>query len=545
MKKLALLTTILFMLIACNSSFDENILSLSESQVRSISENEWISLNNGAYVMSDGSDYLLEGDIVLTKEQVNLLTQLQTRSGFIKLPDYRWPNDRIYYTTASDFAKTTDLDQAIKHIEGYTNLRFFKRTTESNFIEFVNDSKSTNSQLGMVGGKQLIKVAPWAQWYSIVHEIGHAIGLIHEHTRYDRDDYITVHWDNIPSEKAHNYDKYNPVFWGISNVTTPFDYESIMIYASKTLKPDCNDESKPVITKKDGSLINPTYRLSQEDIISINKLYPGHIFISGDESILLPTYSGTYLLLGNVPKYANIQWKVSPEGSANIIKGQGTYVATLDIVNNMIKTLEATVTYPITGEVKKTSFNIRASQAPIVTDINVSQYCQIDGDYTLQAFTTDPTATCTWTCEGVGKAVFHELCYPEDASFIDYPNLFTEVSFDQKGTYDITVNATNKHGSYTYTKHGVYINESVGSGYFSITPNPVINTNKIEIILDSKQKIIEKCNITIYKGKDIIYENESTEKRTQIDVSSFSNGRYKVRLNREGQVYQQELYISK
>lgn len=32
---------------------------------------------------------------------------------------------------------------------------------------------------------------------NIVHEIAHSLGFFHEHSRPDRDDYVTVHWDNI------------------------------------------------------------------------------------------------------------------------------------------------------------------------------------------------------------------------------------------------------------------------------------------------------------------------------------------------------------
>ena len=35
----------------------------------------------------------------------------------------------------------------------------------------------------------------------------HAIGFFHEHTRLDRDQYVTIHWGNIEKGKANQYVK--------------------------------------------------------------------------------------------------------------------------------------------------------------------------------------------------------------------------------------------------------------------------------------------------------------------------------------------------
>ncbi|VDM66487.1 unnamed protein product [Strongylus vulgaris] len=41
----------------------------------------------------------------------------------------------------------------------------------------------------------------------IIHELLHVIGLWHEHMREDRDQYITVLWDNVQKGKFPKYNK--------------------------------------------------------------------------------------------------------------------------------------------------------------------------------------------------------------------------------------------------------------------------------------------------------------------------------------------------
>ncbi len=43
---------------------------------------------------------------------------------------------------------------------------------------------------------------------TVMHELIHSIGFVHEQSRTDRDDYVTVHWDNIKEGKESNFAKY-------------------------------------------------------------------------------------------------------------------------------------------------------------------------------------------------------------------------------------------------------------------------------------------------------------------------------------------------
>lgn len=58
---------------------------------------------------------------------------------------------------------------------------------------------SCSSAIGMVGGTQKITLTPDCvrEKGTIIHEFLHALGFFHEHSRPDRDKYITVIPENI------------------------------------------------------------------------------------------------------------------------------------------------------------------------------------------------------------------------------------------------------------------------------------------------------------------------------------------------------------
>jgi astacin len=71
-----------------------------------------------------------------------------------------------------------------------------------------------------------------------MHELGHAIGLFHEQSRPDRDDTVTINWNNI-------YPSYYPQFEE-ANLTeaqtygVPYDVGSLMHYGSTVSILSCN-----------------------------------------------------------------------------------------------------------------------------------------------------------------------------------------------------------------------------------------------------------------------------------------------------------------
>ena len=547
MKRIFIYLFFVFSLISCTQEFesmDFAKIELVEASLKATDEG-WLSLNNGTYAQKTPGGYVLEGDIILSEAQIKSLTEPVSRGGYISDINKRWPYGLIYYTVANDFAKLAELNAAIEHYNQYTHIRFVPKNSSSNdYIEFVNHPTSTNSSYGMVGGKQYINVAGWAQTHSIAHEMGHAIGLIHEQSRHDRDNYIVVHWDNIKNDKRHNFDKMTSANSGVSTVTTNYDYESLMHYPS--IVTDNNfaiNTELPVMTKINGGHIGINYQLSKEDIVTINNLYPIDIEIFGDKYCLLPNCVTEYSVWGNIPELATVQWSMYPANSGTIISGQGTKNVQVRITNDNIQYIQAVITYPRTGQVFTERLNIQASYVPIVSDIELFKYCQGDGGYTLKAVSTDKQANCYWSYEG-GQADFSELTFPYDALFLETPSLFKEIYFYTPGIYNITVSASNSYGASSFTKSGLYIYDTVSSSGFILSPNPVVNTEEVNLMIVDKTRIFDnEYIISVYKDNQLVIYLKSCELQNKLDVSTLQDGEYLVVLDKNGTKAEQKLFI--
>ncbi|MEE9321592.1 MAG: M12 family metallopeptidase [Granulosicoccus sp.] len=168
----------------------------------------------------------------------------------------------------------------------------------SDYIRF-QTGPGCASWVGRQGGEQEVWIAPSCSAGSVMHEIGHALGLEHEHTRSDRDQHIQINWDNIDPEKWHNFDKAP----ASAELLGDYDYDSIMHYGRTNFSVNGMDTIAP--------LANAAPNLGQRsapsagDIASIARLYASDLSLATKVTLLPGLTEVTLYVTNNVEQGAH------------------------------------------------------------------------------------------------------------------------------------------------------------------------------------------------------------------------------------------------
>lgn len=248
---------------------------------------------------------VLEGDILLGMVDSNgRLASLRGRGIGTTSQFLIWPDGIIPYERPvnNSLVQQANVDEAIAHWSEHTTLKFVERTSENadqynSYLRFT-DSMGCASNVGKIGGPQAVYISDACSVGSVIHEIGHAVGLFHEHTRPDRDNFVTIDWDEIVADKHPNFALQTQQVATYS----PYDYGSIMHYGAYFFSKS-GAAARPTIIVDAGIEIGQREALSLLDIVSINNMYQTDLALESPSFV--PTDAGLEINL-SAYNYGNL-----------------------------------------------------------------------------------------------------------------------------------------------------------------------------------------------------------------------------------------------
>jgi hypothetical protein len=133
-------------------------------------------------------------------------------------------------------------------METGAKIKFVPRTTETAYVNFTGKLDAGNNTT-FDGYREATRVdvnitafwwrqGPWMP----AHELGHVLGFHHEHQRWDRDKFVTIHYEHIKPGRESDYDWIPKTNWIVA--TPKYDYFSIMHYRTcwaSSCESECKD----------------------------------------------------------------------------------------------------------------------------------------------------------------------------------------------------------------------------------------------------------------------------------------------------------------
>ncbi len=238
--------------------------------------------------VADGKD--VEEVISSIRNDMSSLLHESGERAVVKKSTARWPNGVVNYRWGDITEDHKNLmlnamkiwsDETENHVQ-------FSELDDNGWMNFtlgiqvrgcvvyntkdLGDYVAGNSNVGCIGGLQDLNLSetlnPIQYTRTPVHELGHTLGLEHEHTRHDRDDYVvlsedqkndTVNYGIIPltingwrwesrtvSIGWWRVTLWYPAFWESENSwqSDSFDFESVMLYPKLNVKAGKEAENK-------------------------------------------------------------------------------------------------------------------------------------------------------------------------------------------------------------------------------------------------------------------------------------------------------------
>ncbi|XP_053379267.1 hatching enzyme 1.2-like [Mercenaria mercenaria] len=152
-------------------------------------------------------------------------------------------------------------------------IQFVPREKQEDFVYISGQERGCWSSVGKRGGNQTVSISRRSGCTSkgiIMHELLHALGIWHEHSRADRDKYIEILQNNIRPDYLRNFKIQNH-----GKLLTAYDYYSIMHYKTNQFS-KCSMSLKTIRVIQPGideTKVGQREQLSDKDKEKVATLY--------------------------------------------------------------------------------------------------------------------------------------------------------------------------------------------------------------------------------------------------------------------------------
>ncbi|KAJ8871932.1 hypothetical protein PR048_028272 [Dryococelus australis] len=184
---------------------------------------------------------------------------------------WKWTSLTVPYFIDPTFTATqrSVILGAISEYHRRTCIRFRPYVrTDPDYVYITGNYSGCYSYIGRVANGQVLNLeynGGCVFHATVLHELLHALGFYHMQSTYNRDDYVTILWDNVQSGFEHNFEIYNTTDFG-----TSYDFNSTMHYSRYAF----SSNGQPTIESKHGHTSLGTARnLTDLDIFKLHSLY--------------------------------------------------------------------------------------------------------------------------------------------------------------------------------------------------------------------------------------------------------------------------------
>jgi len=209
----------------------------------------------------------------------HVTNQTITKRNAVSDYKYLWYRGTVFYeidSRTADFRLIQILTNAFTFFHRYTCIRWRRKIPGDGVKDYVvfsmpyGGTRLCNSAVGKQSGRQFINLDTECvkSLAEVLHQMTHALGFYHVHSRYDRDTYISVHPENASPENRKFFNMEAP---GVADAMGfPYDHKSLLHFDAFKYSTGFDPTIK---SKIPGVQLGNKIALTVQDISMINTLY--------------------------------------------------------------------------------------------------------------------------------------------------------------------------------------------------------------------------------------------------------------------------------